>query len=67
MTMNRDDDGARQDSWELTARGGAFDREVVGAYDEVGGHPAFVIAALDEDDAWIAVPAGTECDVDEWH
>lgn len=40
--------------------------EVMGAYDDVDGIPAYVIAALDSDEAWIAVPDGAALDVAEW-
>lgn len=42
------------------------DVEVMGAYDDIDGTPAYVIAALDCDEAWIAVPDGTALDVAEW-
>lgn len=42
------------------------DVEVMGAYDDVDGIPAYVIAALDSDEAWIAVPDGAALDVSEW-
>lgn len=42
------------------------DVEVMGAYDDVDGIPAYVIAALDRDEAWIAVPDRAALDVAEW-
>lgn len=42
------------------------DVEVMGAYDDINGTPAYVIAALDSDAAWLAVPEGTALDVAEW-
>ena len=40
--------------------------EVMGAYDLLNGSNAFVIAALDSDDAWIAAMNGSEVDPTEW-
>lgn len=40
--------------------------ELVGAYDEVGGRPAFVVADIDRDEAWLSVADGAECDLGEW-
>lgn len=40
--------------------------EVMGAFDDVDGTPAYVIAALDSDEAWIAVPDGIALDVADW-
>lgn len=64
--MNRDDSLDRRDGSETEILEPAFTPEVMGTYDEVGGREAFVIAALDRDDAWIAVPEGTEVDVQAW-
>jgi hypothetical protein len=65
--MNRDDDASGGDRSETTTLEGVFEPDVMGAYDRVGGEDAFVIAAIEEEDAWIAVPAGCEFDVAEWH
>lgn len=40
--------------------------EVMEAYDEVDGTPSYMLAAMDADDAWIAVPEGVELDSTEW-
>lgn len=42
------------------------DVEVMGAYDDIDGVPAFIIAALDSEDAWLAVPEAAALDVSEW-
>lgn len=57
--MREDHDDADRATVEM-------DVEVMGAYDDVGGTPAYVIAALDRDEAWIAVPDGAALDVSEW-
>lgn len=41
------------------------DHVVTCAYTDVEGQSAFVIAAIDRDDAWIAVPRGTELDTND--
>lgn len=39
---------------------------VLGAYDAVKGTEAYILAAVDRDDAWIAVEAGGERSLEEW-
>lgn len=39
---------------------------VLDAYDEVKGTDAFIIAAVDRDDAWIAVETGGERALERW-
>lgn len=39
---------------------------VLGAYDAVKGTDAFILAAADRDDAWIAVRAGGELSLGKW-
>jgi hypothetical protein len=39
---------------------------LIGEYDDVGGAPAFVVADVDRDGAWLAVLNGAECDRLEW-
>jgi hypothetical protein len=65
--MNRDDTTGGGDGSETTTLEGAFEPNVMGAYDKVGDQDAFVIAAIDAEEAWIAVPAGAEFDVEDWH
>ena len=65
--MNRDDTTDGEDASETATVESAFERDVMGVYDHVGGQDAFVIAAIDEEEAWIAVPAGAEFDIEEWH
>lgn len=40
--------------------------QVLGAYDAVKGRDAFVLAAADRDDAWLAVDVGGERTLEEW-
>lgn len=42
------------------------DVEVMGAYDDIDGTPVFVIAALDREEAWIAVEDGRELEPADW-
>lgn len=39
---------------------------VLGAYDAVKGTDSFIVAAVDRDDAWLAVETGGERDLEEW-
>lgn len=39
---------------------------VLGAYDVVKGTDAFIVAAADRDDAWLAVEVGGERVLNEW-
>lgn len=39
---------------------------VLGAYDAVKGEDAFILAAADRDDAWLAVEEGVERTLEEW-
>lgn len=39
---------------------------VLGAYDAVKGTDAFILAAADRDDAWVAVEAGGELSLGQW-
>ena len=39
---------------------------ILGAYDAVKGTDAFIVAAADRDDAWIAVEVGGERALEEW-
>lgn len=39
---------------------------VLGAYDAVKGTDAFILAATDRDDAWLAVAVGGERNLREW-
>lgn len=40
--------------------------DVMEAYDEIDGVSSYVLAAMDADEAWVAVPEGVECDSTEW-
>jgi hypothetical protein len=39
---------------------------VQSSYDYRNGEPAFIIADVTTDDAWLSVPAGQETDLSEW-
>lgn len=39
---------------------------VLGAYDAVKGTDAFILAAADRDNAWLAVETGGERDLERW-
>ena len=39
---------------------------VLGAYDAVKGTDAFILAAVDRDDAWLAIEVGGERTLEEW-
>jgi hypothetical protein len=70
--MNRDDSSderrtAANDEREESAEASKDETLVlVGEYDDVGGAPAFVVADVDRDGAWLAVQDGAECDLVEW-
>lgn len=70
MTGEDQHERHRSDSNGTTRRSEGTDRErqtpVVGAYDAVDGVAAFVVAALDRDDAWLAVETGGERALEEW-
>lgn len=42
------------------------DVEVMGAFDAIGGTPAFVIADITREDVWLAVPAAETLDLEDW-
>lgn len=48
------------------ADGSARDAEVVGAYDAVDGTPAYLVADIARDAAWLSVPVAGALDLDAW-
>jgi hypothetical protein len=42
------------------------DSGVQSSYDYRNGEPAFIIADITRDDAWLSVPAGQEIEISEW-
>lgn len=45
---------------------GDGDAEVVSAYDAVGGTPAYLVADIARDAAWLSVPVAEALDLDAW-
>ena len=39
---------------------------IQGSYDRCDGEPAFIVADVTTDDAWLAISTGAEVDVEEW-
>lgn len=70
--MNREDESGRTDAGpadeeeQIGRDPPDRDSEVMCAYTNVDGVPGFVIAELDGDDAWLAVPDGIEIDATAW-
>ena len=48
------------------ADGAGGEAEVVGAYDDVGGTPAYLVADIARDAAWLSVPVAEALDLDAW-
>ena len=65
-SSNRNRGESAADRSESDQRLSRVETEVMAAYDLLNGSNAFVIAALDSDDAWIAATNGSEVDPTEW-